>query len=235
MRFLNRLFKNLFTREEVTSFILLEVVLGILLSISSLIVYLFMTSAVTQQQTVLIDSYVSSIIFSFRSFFLTNLMLFISFLGSELIIFGAIVVIILLTVRNHRKETFIFTLLLLMGVGATTGLKLLYKVPRPDILPLVVESSYSYPSGHALNSFLFYSTLAYFVYHFTKNRLASVVASIVAAILIFLIGTSRIYLGVHYPSDIVAGYVAGFWLFATTILIDKTITFFRLIRETPKT
>jgi undecaprenyl-diphosphatase len=61
-----------------------------------------------------------------------------------------------------------------------------------------------------------------------------VLISISATVLIFFIGLSRIYLGVHHPSDVLAGFIAGFWLLSTTIFIDKTIIFFRIIRESSR-
>ena len=118
-----------------------------------------------------------------------------------------------------------------MGLIATTILKIFFKVPRPIFNTLSIEHSYSYPSGHALNSFLFYGAISYFIYHFTKNKKLSAVISVVCIFMVFSIGLSRIYLGVHRTSDVIAGYIFGFWLFVVIILIDKTITFLRLIRE----
>lgn len=226
-----QILRNVFTREEITSFILLEVVSGIIFSFLSLLIFLFITSAVTSRQTIFVDDQITSFILMFRAVWLTKVMLAISLLGSEAIIFSSAIIVTFLTIRKHRKETFIFSLLVIMGVIATTGLKLLYKIPRPELFPLVFENSYSYPSGHALNSFLFYSTVSYFIYHFTKNRHLSLTIFFFSMLLIAVIGLSRIYLGVHHPSDVFAGYTIGFWIFATVILVDKTVTFFRLIRE----
>ena len=82
-----------------------------------------------------------------------------------------------------------------------------------------------------MNSFIFYCLLAYFVYHFTKNRTLSIWASIAALGLILLIGLSRVYLGVHYPSDVIAGYIAGLFVFVTAIVLDKTVLWLKLRRE----
>lgn len=223
--------RSIFTREKISTFILLELIFGIIFSFLSLLIFLFVTGAVTTQQTLYIDKQISVFLLQLRSDFLTNIMLFLSLLGSEAIIFSSAVIAIFLTARKHRRETFIFTLLLIMGVFTTNGLKLIYKIPRPDLFPLVFENSYSFPSGHALNSFLFYATVSYFVYHFTKNRKLTFIVVVASLILVGLVGLSRVYLGVHHPSDVVAGYLVGFWLLTTTILIDKTITFFNFISE----
>ncbi|MBI4037947.1 phosphatase PAP2 family protein [Candidatus Curtissbacteria bacterium] len=230
-----QIFKNTFTREEISTLILFEIITGIILSFLSLLIYLYITGAVTSQETIFIDNQISVFLLQFRSGWITGGMLFTSFLGNETIIFFSALIAIFLTLKKHHRETFIFTLLVIMGILATNGLKLIYKVPRPDLFPLVFENSYSFPSGHALNSFLFYSTVSYFVYHFTKNKKLTITVALISLFLVGLIGISRVYLGVHHPSDVVAGYIIGFWLLTTTILVDKTITFFNFISEKNKT
>ena len=228
---IKQLINLIFTKEQLRSILMLEIVAGILYSITSLVFFVYITNAVLEKQTILIDDFISKLVFSLRDPLLTKIMFFISFMGSQAIMGGSALIVIILTLRKHRKETFIFSVLLLMGALASFSLKYLYKVPRPIFSVLINEKSYSYPSGHALNALLFYATITYFIYHFTKNKKISVFVAVISAILIFLIGFSRIYLGVHHPSDVIAGYVFGFWLFVVAILIDKTITFFRLIRE----
>lgn len=228
---LRQYLNKILTKEEIRSLIFLEVVSGIFLSITTLILFLYLTNAVLDKQTIIFDNSITSLVFAFRQFWLTKFMMFMTILGNQAIIFGSVIFVILLTKRKHRRESFIFSILLLMGAVTTYLLKILLKVPRPHISALVIENSYSYPSGHALNSLLFYGTISYFIYHFTKNKKISLITSILATILIFLIGLSRVYLGVHHPSDVLAGYIAGFWLFTTTIFVDKTIIFFRMIRE----
>lgn len=225
---------KLLTRDEIRSLIFLEVVVGIVFSYASLILFQFITSDVLQNETIFTDNLIANFIISYRVPWLTNIMRAFSLLGNEFIIFGSIAVIIFLTLKKHHRETFIFSILLLMGASLTTLLKLLYRVPRPFFLALVKENSYSYPSGHALNSILFYGTISFFIFHFTRNKMTSALISTLSVLLIILIGISRIYLGVHHPSDVAAGFVVGFWLLVTTILIDKTIIFFRLIRESSK-
>jgi membrane-associated phospholipid phosphatase len=76
-----------------------------------------------------------------------------------------------------------------------------------------VPATYSFPSGHALFSMCFYTTIAWLLAREMCRLRVQVCLVIVAATLIILIGLTRIYLGVHYPSDVIAGYLAaGFWL-----------------------
>jgi membrane protein DedA with SNARE-associated domain/membrane-associated phospholipid phosphatase len=95
-------------------------------------------------------------------------------------------------------------------------LKGLFARPRPFFEhPLLIESSYSFPSGHAMESFVVYGMLAYFAVLALRTWKARVAAAFGAALLVMLIGFSRMYLGVHYFSDVLAGYAAGgVWLSA---------------------
>lgn len=74
---------------------------------------------------------------------------------------------------------------------------------------LVEESGYSFPSGHSFVSIAFYGFLIYLIINSKLKKQTKIVLSIVLASLILLIGISRIYLGVHYPSDVTAGFIGG--------------------------
>jgi membrane protein DedA with SNARE-associated domain/membrane-associated phospholipid phosphatase len=95
-------------------------------------------------------------------------------------------------------------------------LKELFARPRPFFEhPLLVETSYSFPSGHAMESLVVYGMLSYFAVLALKTWRAQVAVIFAAALLVLLIGLSRMYLGVHYFSDVAAGYAAGgLWLSA---------------------
>jgi len=90
------------------------------------------------------------------------------------------------------------------------SLKLVFQRPRPaDILPLVTENSFSYPSGHATVGMTFYALLAFCLIGEIKNKTVRKYLTGLALIWIFMIGISRIYLGVHYPSDVLSGWLLG--------------------------
>jgi undecaprenyl-diphosphatase len=81
----------------------------------------------------------------------------------------------------------------------------------------------SFPSGHAFASLCFFGALALIITSQTKNRRLNITVWIIAVCLILIIGSSRIYLGVHYPSDIIAGYLAGFIWLSTIYLTDHRL------------
>jgi membrane-associated phospholipid phosphatase len=100
------------------------------------------------------------------------------------------------------------------GAFIGTALKLMFQRPRPLFDdPVVVEQTWSFPSGHALGSLICYGMLAYLLVLFVRGRHAHAAIIATATALILLIGFSRVQLGVHYLSDVIAGYAAGsVWL-----------------------
>ncbi|MBH8576803.1 phosphatase PAP2 family protein [Nostocaceae cyanobacterium CENA369] len=114
--------------------------------------------------------------------------------------------------RRYRVEAYIFVLACLGGLILNTGLKLFFSKPRPELWhQLISEKFFSFPSGHALGSMVLYGFISYLLAihypQFTKVIYSA------AVILIAVIGMSRLYLGVHWPTDVIAGYGVGFlWL-----------------------
>lgn len=106
--------------------------------------------------------------------------------------------------------------LLVNGLGGAFNgfLKELFKRQRPDILPLIEQGGYSFPSGHSMGSFIFYGALSFMLFRLLKGKWKNVIAAVLAGCMILLVGLTRIYLGVHYPSDVIAGFSIGAaWLF----------------------
>lgn len=94
------------------------------------------------------------------------------------------------------------------------ALKTYFGRARPDaFFDYSLPSSLSFPSGHAFGSVCFYGILAWLIASRVPDKRAKIAIGVSAFVLIFFIGLSRIYLGVHYPSDVLAGYAAGlFWI-----------------------
>ena len=154
---------------------------------------------------------------------MTDLTAFGSPLGLLLVSF--VVTIYLLLARRIRTSAFVF--------AATTGgmamgglLKLVYARPRPDLVPHLVEvTSTSFPSGHATDSALVYLTLAALLARTVPERVLRIYLIGVAILLTLLIGSSRVYLGVHWPSDVVAGWtIGGAWALAASLLYSRIVS-----------
>jgi undecaprenyl-diphosphatase len=138
----------------------------------------------------------------------------ISALGSHsvLTLFVACVLIFLVLIKRYKASLFVLGAAL-GGAMLSHSLKLFFARPRPDIVSHGTHiMTYSFPSGHSMLSATVYLTLGALITELvTRKRLKSYFL-IVAMLISFIVGLSRIYLGVHYPSDVLAGWCAGlFW------------------------
>jgi len=216
---------------KATQILLGEIILGI--SVILVFTYAFtriISVTFIDQRIVQFDDFVSTIIQSFRSPLLTEVMIFISLLGADIILIVATIIVVFMRWRKHKKESILFTIMLVFGAILNIVLKSIFQRARPTFDPLLVVSDYSFPSGHAMNSLVFYATVAYFMYYYTKNALLSVLVLTLCIVLILLIGISRVYLGVHFPSDVIAGYIAGTMWFVFVLLVERTLTYFNLYK-----
>lgn len=142
--------------------------------------------------------------------------------GLPLILLMITVMVILHTFLGHRKELIFLAVVMLGSTLINWGLKTLFHRVRPDFHRLIEVAGYSFPSGHSMAAFSFYGALAYLIWSHIPSLLGRSSVIILSSLFVFAIGTSRIYLGVHYPSDVIAGYfVSGCWLILTIMLYDK--------------
>ena len=124
----------------------------------------------------------------------------------------------------HKKSNFKFLMsMMLINTAANVLLKLFFARPRPNYPRLIEESGYSFPSGHAMGSLMFYGLLIYFLWQSKFSKTLKVIGTIILTLLIFLIGISRIYLGVYYPSDIFGGFLASSFLLCFGIFFYQSM------------
>lgn len=212
----------------------LEIGIGIVTSLFTSLLFFKMTDSILDKDGFGFDMQIITFLYNLRTPLLTSIMKSISFIGMDGIIFFSIIIPVIFYLKRRRHEAILFTIMIVMGAVIDFLLKLITQRPRPTFAPLVIEHSFSFPSGHSMNSFIFFTTVAYFIYHFTHKKKISLLAFLVSAIIILVVGISRIYLGVHYPSDVLGGYLAGLLWMASFIVIDKTLTFFKLFKQSKK-
>ena len=167
-----------------------------------ILMFSLMAFLVTNGMTNVIDSNVYNVITIYTFDIETSFFKFITFFASE---YGIVLMLIILFFAVKDKKHFVLILLsAVLTVLLNYVLKSIFMRERPFDLMIVSEWGYSFPSGHAMISIGFYGYLLYLLrrcdFSF-KNYLM-----VMICILIFLIGISRIYLGVHYPTDVIAGY-----------------------------
>lgn len=211
--------------------IFLEILIGIGLTVISLVVFIKIRGEVFEKDFENFDTQIINSLYLLRTPYLNQIMIFFTYLGGQIMVALSVVFTSVLLIRKHKREAFLFTFILVMAALIDNILKDIFQRPRPYFYPLVVERDYSFPSGHAMDSMVFYATLSYLFFHFTKNKKLSILVSVISFVLVVLIGLSRIYLGVHYPSDVLAGFVGGQAWFASVLLIQKTLEFYKLFKE----
>ena len=178
-----------------------NIVLGILV-----ILFLLLAILVKRDGSFAIDSAVYKFIIGFRNDSLTNFFKLFTKLGTVKICL-LVEFILILIFRNKIYIVFPFTTIFIKGLNLFT--KLIVDRERPNILRLVAEKETSFPSGHAMLSITFFGLLIYFIYSKISKNSVKWILIILLSFIIILIGVSRIYLGVHYFTDIIGGYILG--------------------------
>jgi len=187
-----------------------------------LFVFIFITVNINSDNTNSFDSYVYQGVSGSISTGLTDIMILISFLGSGQFL---TVLALILIVAFFRKEKFSFytsmiVINLMLSSLLNVGIKYIIHRDRPDILRLIDIGGYSFPSGHSMVSMSFYGFLIYLCCKNYKTKWKYLIVSLLS-ILILLIGLSRIYLGVHYASDVLGGLILGIsWVGLFSIIVD---------------
>lgn len=143
-------------------------------------------------------------LFKIRTPLLTKIFLIITNLGSPYVL---IVLTLLSFLLKNKKLSFIITGNLGLITIINQALKFIVKRPRPSDLFLIVETGYSFPSGHSMVSLSFYGLLIYFIYKYFKNKKLKIFLITFLSLIIILIGISRVYLGVHFVSDVISGFL----------------------------
>ncbi len=117
-------------------------------------------------------------------------------------------VLFIIMYKKKKINDFIFlSVNVITSVVITKAFKILFQRERPS-WPIISETGYSYPSGHTLTATCFYGALIILVNKYFKGKI-KIISNIFLIIMVILTGLSRIYLGVHYLSDVLAGYILG--------------------------
>ncbi|HVI70097.1 MAG TPA: phosphatase PAP2 family protein, partial [Pyrinomonadaceae bacterium] len=142
---------------------------------------------------------------------LTAIMRFLSFVGSSIVLtIATIIVVAWFLVWKWSREAKLFTATMIGAALLNVTLKMTFKRARPTpFFDLTAPETYSFPSGHSLGSACFFGALAALITARIKNRRVRALVWILCTAMFLLIGLSRIYLGVHHTTDVIAGFVAA--------------------------
>lgn len=189
--------------------------IAFIVSVFALIGFSFMAFAVSANDYLKFDSEVISVVQGWESPILTGIMKFFTYIGStgSIIILSLFILIFLYKVLKHRLELVLFIAVMAGSPLLNAVVKLCFQRTRPDLHRLIEIGGYSFPSGHAMNAMSLYGILTFLLWRHIKVKWGRMLLIVMSTLMILTIGISRIYLGVHYPSDIIAGYLAGgFWI-----------------------
>ena len=212
---------------------LLSLAVGLILAVFTLNGFVELLEQLKENELGHFDDSVSEYVQGFRSSELTSLATGLTDFGD---VFGYLTMIVLLSgffffrYRNWKFSLQVTTALLL-AIIVNLVLKRWINRPRPAGDHLVEVMTLSFPSGHAMSAMAFYGFLVYLAWRYADRGWLKIALTLLCVSVILGIGISRIYLGVHYPSDIVAGYLGGLFWAAFCIVVFNVLSMIRKHQE----
>lgn len=214
----------------------IAIFIALIIVVGGINLFIDLTESMHSDGLVAYDSKVTEFVTSFRNPGLTQFMQAITHVGD---LYGYIVLTFICTVafylifRNWRYVLEMIFVLAISGLS-NSALKQVINRARPDVEHLVSVATLSYPSGHAMSAISFYGFLIYLIYNIRMKAVFKISLIVLFSLMIFLIGVSRIYLGVHFPSDVAGGYIAGLIWVIFCIVLFHIIDLLRKRRKKKK-
>lgn len=171
------------------------------------------------------DIYIDSIVYNFISKYITNDLTFVvknlTHLASVVVI--SIIAIIIILFYKNKKHSLYLSLDLIIITIFQYILKAIFARPRPLDINIVEAGGYSFPSGHSLTAMAFYGFIIYLIYSSKLPKLSKIIYIILLSLIIIIVGLSRIYLGVHFFTDVLGAFCfsISFLIIYITIIKDK--------------
>ena len=192
-------------------FLSLSLLLGLAAAIGALIFFSWVTDQVFEGDSVQFDEATRAAVHQLASPAMTAVMRFLSFVGSTIVLaIGTTIAVIWFARRKLGREAKLFAATMIGAALLNITLKLTFKRARPTpFFDLTPPETYSFPSGHSLASACFFGALAAILTARIKNKRARTIIWIVCTTMFVSIGFSRIYLGVHHTTDVLAGFAAA--------------------------
>ena len=210
------------TKKPWYSILTIEFLL-LLLLLFALVIFIYEIRMVFIRESTDFDDRVFDSVKPYINDGLTSVMLVITFLGKHNLLIPLNFVLILFFI--YRKERWFATRIAALSLSSLLlmfTLKFFFQRNRPQQQLIDDVSGYSFPSGHALISVVFYGLFIHMIWHEVKTRWLRILLMSILGLLILLIAFSRIYLRVHYASDVIAGIAVGFiWLVLSLNIIHR--------------
>ena len=207
----------------------ITVIVALVIVVGGINLFVELTETLKTEMLTTYDTAITDYVISYRNPGLTSYFTFMTNIGDVYgyLIVLAVFLLVSLLVFKRWKYVVQATLVLALATISNMMLKRFIDRARPSIEHLVSVETLSYPSGHAMSAMAFYGFLIFLVTKFNINKVMKYVLILVLITLILSIGISRIYLGVHFPSDIAGGFIAGLIWVVFCVLLFNLIELFR--------
>lgn len=179
-------------------------------------IFIIWTILVVTNSLTLFDDKIYQFIISFQNDTLTNIMKVITSFANPLTIVSLCLASLLSLIWKYKASIYLIIITIISTVFNFLTKNIVLRT-RPDHLRLIEETGYSFPSGHAMGSITFYGFIIFLLSKSKINKYLKIFLSIIIGLTIILIGISRIYVGVHYPSDIIGGFLLGYIILISSI------------------
>ncbi|WP_261753374.1 phosphatase PAP2 family protein [Tenuibacillus multivorans] len=203
------------------------IIILFLIIISSVYIFVEFADHLLEEEKFFFDREVRQYVNAVSTGTLDSVFTFITELGSVRFITVCSIMLstFLFFFYRSRKWRIVYFLVAIIGIGILTKtLKVLFERKRPNILEHYDGTGFSFPSGHSTGSMVFYGFIVYLTIRSHLQLSVKWLFGVLLSILILLIGFSRVYLGVHYASDVIAGHLLGLgWLVSCVLILEYTL------------
>ena len=193
----------------------------ILLSLSALFLIIFLLLLFNINNFQLIDNSVNSFFLTHQNPALISISKAIAWIFEpEIVAVYALIISLMLFIKKYRRESIIFAVLMLFGGGLLYAVKEIVQRARPEDM-LTIQSSYAFPSGHALISLIFLGFFIYLALKNIKSKPTKIIISVFLILMMIFVGASRLILNVHYFTDVIGGWFLGLFILLISLAITK--------------
>lgn len=207
----------------------IDAIISLLIVVFGIKLFVELTENLKTEVLAEFDTSIAQYFTSIRTPFLTKYFVIVTDIGDVWGYLGVFLLCTLLFYFYFKGWKYVIQLasVLVLALSSNLILKEIINRERPTLAHLVTVKTLSYPSGHAMTAMAFYGFLIYLITTFKIRIFYKIGLILVLVILILSIGISRIYLGVHFPSDIAGGFIAGFIWVIFCVLILNLIKIFK--------
>lgn len=211
----------------------MRILLAIFLFLLTLFIFVYIADEIVLEKETGFDQAIAHVVSSIHSATLTSIMAFLTFFGSHTFLFPAyIILIVVLIIKKDITHAIDVTAVGLTSTVLLFSLKDIFQRHRPSDPLIQHVAGFSFPSGHSFSSFTFYGLVAYLVWQTNISKPLKIIALIVLFLFASLIAFSRVYLQVHFASDVVAGFCLSIiWLLLAFWILKKNAKTFSFLKK----